>query len=181
MPKLNMMVNSKSENGVLNLWFLLHRVHDLLRTCEDGVFGEYGLTTEQFGVLMTVKYLDGHVRPTDIARWTGRSTNSVSMIVDRMVKAGLLRRVRDRGDRRVVNVFITNKAEDALKPATPAGLELIHKILSQLSDDDRRTLASLLETLKYKSLEYLNPGADIEGMVRNEDEQHANLLGRVHQ
>lgn len=177
-----MTVNSESENLVLKLWFLLHRTHDLLRTCEDDVFGEYGLTAERFGVLVTVKYLehlDSHVGPTNIARWMGRSTNSVSMIVDRMVKAGLLRRVRDKGDRRAVHVFITRKGEDALKPATPAGLELIHKILSQLSDDDRRTLASLLDTLKYESLEYLNPGADIQEMVRNEDEQHANLLGRV--
>jgi MarR family 2-MHQ and catechol resistance regulon transcriptional repressor len=177
-----MTVNSESESLVLKLWLLLHRVHDLLGTCENEVFGEYGLTTERFGVLVTIKYLeylDGHVRPTDIAWWMGRSANSVSMIVDRMAKAGLLRRVRDKGDRRVVHVFITSKGKDVLKPATPAGLELIHKILSQLSDDDRRTLASLLEKLKYESLEYLNPGADIEGMVKNEDEQHANLLGLV--
>jgi DNA-binding MarR family transcriptional regulator len=134
---------------------------------------------EQYAVLMTIKYLQNPVRPTDVARWMGRSPNSVSMIVDRMVKVGLVRRVRDRGDRRVVLLFITNKGENALKPATLGGWEFIQEILSPISDEDKRTFVSLYEMVIYKALEYLNPGEDIEEMVRNEDEQHANLMERL--
>ena len=176
-----MTVNFESENLVLRLWLLLHRTHNLLLRSEDQVFGEHKLTTEQYGVLMAIKYLEEPVKITDIARWVERSTNSVSMIVDRMVKAGLLRRKRDTSDRRVVHVNITSKGEKALKPAAIAGWKFIRELMSPLSDEDRHTFTRLLETLKYKTLSYLNPGRDIEGMVRNEAAQHVNLIERMNQ
>jgi len=174
-----MTVNYESEKLVLRLWYITHRTCDWLRRCEDRVFGEYNITTEQYAVLSTIKYLDEPVRITDIARWLERSTNSVSMIVDRMVKAGLLRRVRDRIDRREVRVVITSKGEAALKPAIMAGREFIGKILSPLSHEDRRILLSLLETMKYEAFKHLHPGADIEEMRRNEITGQANLVGRL--
>ena len=167
------------ENLALRLWFLTHRTRDLLRRCEDQIFAEYNLTTEQYAVLSTIKYLDEPVRVTDIARWLERSTNSVSMIVDRMVKAGLLKRVRDRGDRRVVNVSITSKAENALKPAIVASWEFIQKITSPLAYEEKRTFIRLHDMLRDEIFKYLNPGVNVEEMARNDDESHANLMERL--
>jgi DNA-binding MarR family transcriptional regulator len=175
------MSNSESEKLALRAWFLTHRTRDVLRNCEDQIFGEYGLTTEQYAVLAIIKYLDAPVRITDVARWSGRSTNSVSMIIDRMVKAGLVTRKRDRKDRRTVFVTITSKAENALEPATRAGLEFIQEILLPLSDDDKRTFVSLHEIVKYKALQYLNPGLDIEEMKRNEITNQPDLMKRLAQ
>lgn len=174
-----MAVNYESEKLVLRLWLLLHRVSDLLRTSEDRVLGEYNLTTEQFSVLVTIKYLREPARPTDIAQWLARSPNSVSMLVDRMVKAGLVRRVRDRSDRRVVNVFLTSKGETALEPATRAAWEFIREFPSPLPYESRRTLVSLLETVKCQTIEHLNPKADIEKIMRDEAECHADLMERL--
>ena len=174
-----MTVNFENGNIALRLWFVIHRTHEMLKMCEDRVFREYKLTTEQYAVLATIKYLGGPVRPTDIARWLGRSPNSISMMVDRMVKAGLLRRARDRKDRRVVWLTITSKGETALKPATLAGWEFIQKILSPLSHEDRHTLMRLLDTLQYEAATYLNPGADIEEIRRNEAKSHDNLMERL--
>jgi len=176
-----MRANSESEKLVLRLWFLTHRTRDVLMTCEDQVFGEYGLTSEQYSVLVTLKYLQEPVRVTDLARWLERSTNSVSMIVDRMVKAGLLTRKRDRGDRRVVNVSIASKGENALKPATRAGWNFIQEVLSPLSEEDMRAFVKLHETVKYRSLQYLNPRLDIEEMRRNEIANQPDVVKRLAQ
>ena len=174
-----MTINYESENLALRSWFVIHRTRDLLRRCEDQIFGEYNLTTEQYLVLMAIMYLDAPVRVTDIARWLERSTNAVSMIVDRMVKAGLLRRIRDMGDRRAVRVVITSKGETALRPSILAGLKFIQEILSPLSYEDRRTFVTLHEVVKYKALEYRNPGVDIEEKKRNEITSQANLMERL--
>jgi len=176
-----MKTNYESDNLALRLWFLTHRTPDLLKRCEDQIFAEYNLTTEQYAVLSTIKYLDEPVRVTDIARWLERSPNAVSMIVDRMVKAGLLRRKRDLGDRRAVRVVITSRGDNALKPAILAGLEFIREILSPLSYEDRRTFITLHEVVKYKAIEYLDPGADIEEMRRSEITSQANLMERLFQ
>ncbi|HEY4711842.1 MAG TPA: MarR family transcriptional regulator [Dehalococcoidia bacterium] len=160
-------------------WLLLHRVRDALRICEDQIYSEYELTTEQCAVLSVMKYLGDSVRVTDLALGLERSINSVSMIVDRMVKVGLLRRVRDKSDRRVVRVFITNKGENALKPATLAGWKFIQKILSPLSDEDRRTLVSLLEMVKYQALAYLDPGVDRKELKRKDITNQPDLMERL--
>ncbi|MCW3987544.1 MAG: hypothetical protein NWE87_04435, partial [Candidatus Bathyarchaeota archaeon] len=96
-----------------------------------------------------------------------------------MVKAGLLRRVRDKRDRRVVNVFITSKGEDALKPANIAALEFFRQIMSPLSHEDAHTFVSLFRMINHKLLEYRNPGADIEGMLKNDSERHDYLIKRM--
>jgi len=174
-----MTINFEDGNLVLRLWYASHRTRALLKMCEDKIYGEYNLTTEQYTVLVSIKYMGGVARPSDIAQWIGRSPNSVSMIVDRMVKDGLLRRVRDRRDRRVVNVSITKKAEDSLEPAIRAGWEFIQKITSPLSNEEKHTFIRLQDTLRYEIFRYVNPGANVDEMVRDDDERHANLMERL--
>ena len=148
-----MTVDVKSQNLVLRLWFLMHRDYRLLVNCEDRIYGEKGLTMEQFSVLATIKYIGRPVRPTDIAQWMGRGPNTISMLVDRMVKAGLVRRTRDRIDRRVVHVVSTSKGENALKLAIPAAGSLLQKIMLPLSEADRHTFARLLDALRIRDTE----------------------------
>jgi DNA-binding MarR family transcriptional regulator len=174
-----MAIDVKSENLVLRLWFLMHRDVGLFRRCEDQVYGEKGLTMEQFTVLAAIKYIGHPASPSDIAEWIGRTPNTISMIVDRMVKAGLVRRTRDRIDRRMVRVITTEKADDAFGRAIPAGWEFIHKIMLPLSQADRQTLARLLETIRYETLDYLNPGEDIEAIAVNDDKRHIKMRERL--
>jgi DNA-binding MarR family transcriptional regulator len=174
-----MTVDVKSQNLVLRLWFLMHRDYRLLVNCEDRIYSEKGLTMEQFSVLAAMKQIGPPANMVEIAKWIGRTPNTISMIVDRMVKAGLVRRTRDKKDRRLVNVTPTSKAEDSFKRAVPTGWEFIQKIMFPLSEADRHTLARLLETLRYETLKYLNPGEDIEAMVANDDKSHTKMMERL--
>jgi DNA-binding MarR family transcriptional regulator len=172
------MANSKLENLDWRLWRAVYQTYTRFKICLDQVFAEHGLTSEQYQVLAATKYLDPPVRITDIAQWQERSANSVSMIVDRMVKAGLLRRVRDRGDRRVVNVFVTSKAEKAFEPATVAARKAARQILSSISHEDKDTFVSLSEMINYRLLQYLNPKADTETMLKNDTKRRDALAKR---
>jgi len=173
-----MAVNSESENTVLRLWLLLRRVGDALARCQDLVFSKYGLTTEQFGVLTSIKSR-GPLRVTDVASILERTPNSISMLIDRMVKAGLVRRTRDRKDRRVVTVSLTSKGETAVEPAIPVGWEFIHDILSPLSYDDQRAFASMLETVKCVLAGYLNPEMDKSEIIKNSFTKRPDLYKRM--
>ena len=174
-----MALDSKSGNTVLRMWLLLHRVRDVLALCEDSIFAEYGITTEQFSVLAAVKSRDGSLRPTDLAYLLERSPNSISMLVDRMVKAGLVKRTRDRKDRRVVHVHLTTKGENALKPAMPASWEFIQKILSPIPYEDIYALANQLETVKCELLGYLNPEMDMTEITKNSITNQPRLYERM--
>ena len=172
-------MNSESGNAMLKLWRLMHQVRDILMLCEDSIFAEYGITTEQFSVLAAVKSRDGSLRPTDLAYLLERSPNSISMLIDRMVKAGLVKRTRDRRDRRVVNVSLTSKGENALKPAMPASWEFIQKILSPIPYEDIYALANQLETVKCELLGYLNPEMDMTEITKNSITNQPRLYERM--
>jgi DNA-binding MarR family transcriptional regulator len=171
-----MPIKFKFENLDKGAWLLLRQVPNLVSRCEDQVFSKHGLTTERHAVLMVIRHIDGPVRPTDVARWLDLSVNSVSMIIDRMVKAGLVKRVRDRKDRRTVFLTMTSKAEKAYVVASVAGWELIQEILAPLSDKDKRNLIKLLETLRDKTYDYLGSGEVAEEVKRSEMEDMAQLM-----
>jgi len=170
-----MAVKSESANTVLRLWLLLHRVRDVLVRCEDSVYSECGITYEQFKVLGQAKVRGGSARMIDLARGLECAPNSVSTLVDRMVKAGLVKRTRGKIDRRIVHVSLTSKGENALKLAGPAGWEFIQKILSPISCKDKDALASLLETMKCDLLGYLNPEVDMAEIIKNSPTNQPNL------
>jgi DNA-binding MarR family transcriptional regulator len=136
-------VNRDFTEVTLKLWVSAFQTSSVLMACTDQLLMEYGITTEQYDVLAGAKYLSDRVKISDLATWLRRSPNSVSMLVDRMVKAGLVRRLRDRGDRRLVYVILTSKGQNIVEQSSPGMWEFIKDMLSPLSYEDRRTFLSL--------------------------------------
>jgi len=101
------------------------------------------------------------------------------MLVDRMVKAGLVRRTRDRKDRRAVFVSLTDKGKEAVEPAVPAGWEFINKVVSSLSHHEQRALVDMLETLKCEFNSCLNPQLDRAEVVKGSLTKDPNLYKRM--
>jgi DNA-binding MarR family transcriptional regulator len=173
-----MTVSAEQQNTALRVWFLLSRVGDALGLCLDLVFSKHGISNEQTRVLACIKS-GGPMRPVDMARLLERAPNSMSMLVDRMVKAGLVRRTRDRKDRRAVFVSLTNKGNEAVEPAIPAAWEFINRFLSAVSYDDQRALADTLETLKCELTSYLNPEMDKAEIAKKSLTRNPNLYKRM--
>ena len=170
------MANVGPSVAVLKSWRQIYQTDNLLRQCQDQICGEYGLSVEQYSVLIVLNYAGGSARITDIARWLIRSTNSITMIVDRMVKAGLVKRTRDRVDRRVVKVTSTSKGNAAVREAHVAILEFVRKIFQPLSYENENTLSDLLGTVKYEILKYSNPGLDIKEVKKIESKQIDSIM-----
>jgi DNA-binding MarR family transcriptional regulator len=149
--------------------------------CEDERFGQYGITSEQYGVLVTLKYMGRSGRPVDIAQGLGRAPNSISMLIDRMVKAGLVKRTRDRKDRRAVNVTLTNKAGIALGPATRDGLEFIQNVTSPLLDEELSSLVQLLEIMRHRAVQCMNRDLTIDELRGHDIIGQRDLMKRLEQ
>jgi len=94
------------------------------------VGAENDLSLTQLRVLGILR--DRRGRVTDLAAYLGLDKSTMSGLVDRAERRGLLARDRNPEDGRVVDVF-----------ATPEGVELAHRLLSQI----RRELAPWLEPL----------------------------------
>jgi len=96
-----------------------------------------------------------------------------------MVRAGLVRRTRDRKDRRVVTVSFASKGEKAVQPAIIAGWEFIHEVLSVITDNEQRDLANLLETIKCELDSYLEPEMDKAEILKNSLTNDPDLYKRM--
>ena len=148
------------ETQDLNEWMLLQHTRDLIFRAEDRLLTNFGLTAEQYEVLLALESLDEPVRATDIGRWLGHKVNTVSMIVERMVKADLVARLRDLPDRREARVVMTSKGERAFQAAHPAVSQLIADIWSSLPGDERGVLITLLQKLRARALDWTLTRAD---------------------
>jgi DNA-binding MarR family transcriptional regulator len=91
-----------------------------------------GVTPAQHQLLLAVR---GHGSPpsvTDIAAHLLLRHHSTVELVDRATSAGLVQRVTDSGDRRVVRVALTPLGEQRLTALTTAHVEELSRIGSRL-------------------------------------------------
>lgn len=129
------------------VWREVCRTCDALRRREDAELRQFGITSEQFGVLEAV-HSSNSLRVTDLARELARSVNSISMLVDRMLRSGLLKRVRSRNDRRTVYVSLTPNAEDIRRRAVPVYQVLVRRAVFEVSDTGKGWLESVLAAMR---------------------------------
>ncbi len=75
----------------------------------DAIVGAAGISVADYLVLGVVRRSPGHrSAPTAICEVLGRTTGGMSLTLDRLEKAGLVRRLPDPGDRRRVVVEATD-------------------------------------------------------------------------
>jgi DNA-binding MarR family transcriptional regulator len=107
---------------------------------------EYGLTYDQFHLLI---YLNSSQNPptiNDIANKLDRAQNTVSEKITRLEEKGLIARRVDIDDRRITRVEITQKGSQLINKIEK---EKNHKvILSALTHMEEEDVLNLLENLK---------------------------------
>jgi len=119
----------------------------------EGDWALYRITPEQAAILFIVQAIGEKATPAEISRWLFREPHSVSGLLARMEKQGLVRKVKDLERKNLVRVVITEEGQKAYQQSTKR--ESIHRIMSSLSEEDRQQLRSYLEVLQNKALEEL--------------------------
>ena len=95
-----------------------------------------GLTAAQHQLLLAVRGHDGEQGPTigDVAGYLLLRHHSVVGLVDRAVKAGLVERHEDPGDRRVVRLRLTPRGPVILQQLAALHLEEITRLAPRIRD-----------------------------------------------
>jgi len=95
-----------------------------------------GLTPAQHQLLLAVRGHDGDLGPTigDVAGYLMLRHHSAVGLVDRAVKAGLVERQEDAGDRRIVRLRLTSLGERTLQQLSAAHLEEIKRLAPRIRD-----------------------------------------------
>lgn len=87
----------------------------------------------------------GPVRMSEIGKHMGISKPYMTLLVNKLINEGLVERVPDPNDRRVVNVTITDAGRDAIREFMRSARETVIRNLSSLDSGD---ISSLHESMK---------------------------------
>ena len=130
----------------LNTFIKLTRAAESLssRLHRRGTMG--GLTVSQFGVLESLYHL-GSMCQSDIGAKLLKSSGNITLVIDNLEKRGLVRRERDRDDRRMVIVSLTEKGRELIERIFPGHVAAILEELSILTAAEQETLGRLCRKL----------------------------------
>lgn len=134
------------------LWVLSAQTSDALVRARERDFARFDITNERRAVLFIIENNGGRVAPVQIARELFRELHSVTELLKRMEKAGLVKRHRGTG-RSKVEVTLTEEGRDVLERSQDSETE--KRIFSVLTKRERERLGHYLSKLRARVLDDL--------------------------
>lgn len=141
-------------------WSLLNQVRDTMIRLRDREVRHLGITSMQGGVLWVLRTMEKEglaATPAEISRRLFRQPPTTLALLDRLVKLGLITTENIQGRRQIL-VRLTDKGRETYR-AYAAKREVIPRVISSLSPEERRHLRTGLVKLRQKALEELVAGA----------------------
>ena len=99
--------------------------------------------------LETLRFIESHDRPTmkNIAAHLCIKPSSATAVTETMVHTGILKRLTDSHDRRIVKISLTPKGKKLLMQFETHTYRALGKIFKKLSDSDTRAMIVGLEKI----------------------------------
>ena len=131
------------------LW-LLFRTRDAIWKAREKEVRQFGLRGRESAVLLIIDNISTVATPSEIARWLFREPHTASGLLRRMEQKGLVRMVKDLDRKNLIRAEPTPKGRKAYEQSLKR--EVIHSIMSSLSEKERQQLSSCLEKLLNKAV-----------------------------
>jgi len=107
----------------------------------------YGVTVPQFYALLSLEMRGRACPMNELARATKQASATMTGIIDRLVRMGLVERRRKESDRRVVMVGLTRRGEQLLEEVRARRRQSFYKALAKFDDEEIDQLLRFLESL----------------------------------
>jgi DNA-binding MarR family transcriptional regulator len=141
--------------AVLAFVHMNHAFDIIVKTAERDL-ASHGLSVARYAIL---RMLEGR-EPVPL-RWLAdkhfSEKSNITAMVDRLVRDGMVQRLPDAIDRRVIRVRLTPKGGQTVQAARAPHLKFVARVMAPLDDGDLRLLIELLGKLS----------APFEGINRN--------------
>lgn len=128
-------------------------INYLLTTAQHKVFQEmsnklevFDVTPVQYGVMYCL-WVGGKNKPKEIAAELQLENSTISGVLDRMEKKGLIHRQVSKEDRRFIEVVLTEKGRILEKPILQAVEEVNVDVMSFMSQEEQESLKQSLRRL----------------------------------
>ncbi|GAB6932962.1 MarR family winged helix-turn-helix transcriptional regulator [Calditerricola satsumensis] len=130
---------------------LLRHMSCIVKQKGREILNHFPITPPQFDALL---WLDecGDLTISELSNRMYLACSTITDLVDRMEKNGLVERVRDQSDRRVVRIRLLDKGRQIIQEVLKRRREYLAEVLAHVPPDDvreiRRALTRLNETME---------------------------------
>jgi len=146
-------MKDKSYENLNFLWMVLHQARDAIFKLREKELRRFGISTPQAEILFNIEAIGYQPTPTEISKRLLREFHSVSSILIRMEKKGLVKKESDLNRSNLVRISLTDKGRKIYDEA--AKRETIFKILSCLSETETIQLLSSLKKIRDEAVKAL--------------------------
>lgn len=141
------------ENTILRAYLLLlHIAHKVQEYSNDHLYREVGISEIQYRALGHLVINGGSMRPSELSKELSRVQHNTTTLVYRLRNAGLVTAERDSGDRRHLNIIITNKGRELYNKTYPVAMETVKQAMSTITEEDAANLEKLLGIIEQNIL-----------------------------
>ncbi len=140
------------------LFQLLRFTADAIHRAREYELKKFNLTPEQAGALVCILSLGNNATQAELSRWLFRLPNSITILINRMEKLGLVKKRPDKKRRNIIRLSLTKKGFEAYHHSIE--FQAFHPIIDVLPERKRQELSSLLQIIREKVFENLH--LDIE-------------------
>jgi MarR family transcriptional regulator, organic hydroperoxide resistance regulator len=145
------MTRGSNKDSGNNLVDQFQKTSGLVTRYADRIFyKEMGISQAKYLVLSAIDSIPSLENQSRVAEKVQRNLNSLSMMVDRLVKSGLITRSRSSGDRRENNLSLTTEGKKKLVQGRKVNEILNKRLKSMLGVKDAQELLDTLITLEGK-------------------------------
>lgn len=147
----------------LKLWVVMTRA---LRSIEEHLEKQvqaHGLSLTEFGVLEAL-FHKGHLPIGEIGDRILLTSGSMTYVIDKLVRRGLIERRACESDRRVIHASLTPEGRSLMDTVFPVHADLIRRLMGGLEPHEQEVATDLLKHLglfaqQYGTSEGVNPAA----------------------
>lgn len=144
-------MNNKKSYGkkidlALSLYVKLSRAYQSLNKKAIENIKAFGLTAPQFSVLECL----GHLGPMTLSKLSKKqlvSGGNITLIVDNLEKNNLVERIKNKTDRRTIEVKLTDKGDKLFNSIFIEHAKYITELVSILSTEEQKELSKLLKKI----------------------------------
>ena len=127
--------------------FLVAKAYQRLFSCFRTGLEPFGVTPQQFALLAFLWRQDG-LSQAELSDKTEVDRTTLSGLIDRLQKLGMVERCRHPGDRRGWLVRLTPAGRALEAKLVPVALQVRERLTANLDDREYRTLCQLLNKLR---------------------------------
>ena len=135
------------------LAMLLRQSSDAMMRARQAELMPAGVTTIEAATLLVIDGLGVRAMPARIAELVLRRPNSMSALLQRMEKDGLVRRAYDLARRNHVRMELTPYGKEVLEKVKPR--ESVHAVFGALEPAEREALKNVLRKIRAEALAVL--------------------------